>query len=99
MRLWAPRGVPPARLTIPTNASRGTGQYLQLRPDGLSDRTASQTGRPDPYGLAVPRTSSRGVAAGTRPNIQLRSYGRCRVAPERGVGMRETRSPVETSAR
>ena len=24
---------PPARLTIPTNASRGTGQYLQIRPD------------------------------------------------------------------
>ena len=33
MRLWTPRGVPPARLTIPTNASRGTGQYLQSRPD------------------------------------------------------------------
>jgi hypothetical protein len=33
MRSWTPRGVPPARLKIPTNASRGTGQYLQLRPD------------------------------------------------------------------
>src|SRR5580700_2437333 len=33
MRLWAPRGVPPARLQIPASASRGTGQYLQPRPD------------------------------------------------------------------
>jgi hypothetical protein len=35
MRLWAPRGVPPARLTIPTNASRGTSQYLPTRPDDV----------------------------------------------------------------
>ncbi len=35
MRLWAPRGVPPARLQIPTNTSRGTGHIYN------SGRTAT----------------------------------------------------------
>jgi hypothetical protein len=34
LRLWAPRGVPPARLHITPRVRRGgTDQYLQLRPD------------------------------------------------------------------
>jgi hypothetical protein len=49
MRLWTPRGVPPARLTNPTNASRGTGQYLQTRPDDNLHMVYS--GHPGPVAL------------------------------------------------
>jgi len=48
MRLWSPRGVPPQRLKNPTNASRGTGQYLQLSQDDSLHMVYARVRTPTP---------------------------------------------------
>ena len=85
MRLWMPRGVPPARLTNPTSASRGLPRYARDDQQGL---TELPTGRP-----RVP------LWPRLQLNARPRRHGQMPVAPGTATDSRGTRATRNTRMR